>query len=527
MIGVIATNRSQYAADLVTAALRRSFSVTQVRQVAVGALEMLPLNILVAIDPDNTLGECLLQWLKCGGRKLVLFGNVPAAIVSTLNIKSRDRSSDFGINAISKPAKRHQNSSSAIIVQYGANATAFEAGHWQRPLERFDFADEWNNEGYGAIRADGSIWALAISCSVPGENELAGLHLDSNYLGSYAALFDYHGSGILWYNRAVGPIDSYEWRLVEKFLASWRQEALACNPVLHEIPWGYDSAITMRLDCDEDIESARLLWNVYREMDIPFSLAVHTINLNDKGHHSIVREMIDAGESILSHSATHAANWGGTYQAALIEAKTAADEIRSVANFEPRYAVSPFHQSPSYALAALVDAGYQGCIGGIIRNDPEFLMARGGSVAHLPRGFVGHSQQCMLHGDCMLDDGDPLRIYKSAFDRAHETMTLFGYLDHPFSERYQYGWRNEEERAEAHVGLLHHIRSKSARPIFLGENEAMDFLAWKAEHDIIWEDGTFRLITPPPSDRWKRAQMAPTLEYKGQLFEATANGFAS
>src|SRR5690606_27172436 len=111
------------------------------------------------------------------------------------------------------------------------------------------------------------------------------------------------------------------------------------------------------------------------------------------------------------------------------------------------YAVSPFHQSPQYALEALCDVGYSGCIGGIIRNDPEFLLARGGELAGFPVGFIGHSQQCMLHGDCLLEAGDPLAIYKMAFDQALETRSLFGYLDHPFSERYQYGWVDEESRA--------------------------------------------------------------------------------
>lgn len=526
MIGVIATNHSQYATRLVVAALRRSFSATQVGQVALGALETIALDTLVAINPDESVSECLLSWLKSGARKLILLGSLPDSIVDTLNIKLCDRPSDFSVSAASQPAAPRQSSSSGIIVQYGPKAAALGAGHWQRPLERFDFASEWNNEGYGAVRADGSIWALATSFCVPPENELASLLLDSEYLGSYAALFNHGDSSILWYNRAVGPIDSYEWRLVEKFLASWRHEVLPCNPVLHEIPWGYDSAITMRLDCDEDIESARPLWDAYREMGIPFSVAIHTTTLRDKRHHSILREMTDAGESILSHSATHAVNWGGSYQAALSEAKTAAAEIRSVADFYPRYAVSPFHQSPPYALVALADAGYQGCIGGIIRNDPEFLMARGGLVADLPRGFIGHSQQCMLHGDCMLEQGDPLHVYKRAFDRAYETMTFFGYLDHPFSERYQYGWKDEEERIEAHINLVRHIRSKASRPIFLGENEAMDFLFWKAEHNIVSKNGTFHLIVSASNDRWGEARMTPTLEYRGQLFEATPDGFA-
>jgi hypothetical protein len=182
----------------------------------------------------------------------------------------------------------------------------------------------------------------------------------------------------------------------------------------------------------------------------------------------------------MSHTATHAPNWGGSYDAALSEGRESHDRIFAVSGMSVDYAVSPFHQSPHYALQALCDAGYHGCIGGIIQNDPEFLLARGGELAGLPQGFVGHSQQTMLHGDCMLSDGDPLAVFKAAFDRANETRTLFGYLDHPFSERYSYGWSDEDARIQAHRELIAYIRQQAPNPLFIDEVTALDFIRARA-----------------------------------------------
>jgi hypothetical protein len=184
---------------------------------------------------------------------------------------------------------------------------------------------------------------------------------------------------------------------------------------------------------------------------------------------------------------------------------------------EVRYAVSPFHQTPHYALQALADLGYAGCIGGIIRNDPDFVLARGGELADLPAGFVGHSQQCMLHGDCLLADGDPLAVYRQAFDHAHATGTLFGYLDHPFSARYAYGWADEAARIDAHRQLIAHIRERARAPLFLHEDAAMDFLRYRAQASVRDEDGVYRVALPAGASNG--LQLA--IEYHGRRMCAT------
>jgi hypothetical protein len=349
---------------------------------------------------------------------------------------------------------------------------------------------------------------------VPPDIELAALiAAPGSRVGSYAALFDDRDVSILWFNRPVGPIDSFEWRLVEVFLSSHRADELPAQPVLSEIPFGNDAIVTMRLDCDEDIESARSLWLKYREWGVPLSLAVNTALLAGDERFPLLADVLSSGGSILSHSATHAANWGGCYDVALEEAVSSAARLEQVTGRRPRFAVSPFHLTPGYALAALQHAGYEGCVGGNVAGNPEFNLARGGELAGLSPGFVGHSQQCMLHGDCMLEGADPMAVYRQAFDLARETRSMFAYTDHPFSTRYSYGWNGENARIAAHRTLLDYIAETAKRPLYLGMDEALDFLAAKARTEVTARDGGFAFTTEAGDNHRACA------EYRGELFE--------
>lgn len=489
MIYITSSRQSKLSVSLVTAALIRSCSFGQVQFLTINLVDSIRAGIFVFISPSEEIGEVLIKKFKDSKCKIIVFGKLPSNVRKYFGFKS-GHCDNLEIHAKSSRAKANQNAESAAEIVYSKLNNIFDLLDWVRPFERFDFADEWNNLGYGAIRFDGSIWSLSQLIKAPVDNEISEVRISGKRVSSYSANFNNQNSSLLWMNREVGSIDSFEWVLVEGFISSWRAAELPCNPVISEIPSGYDSAVTMRMDCDEGVESARFLMDSYLKRDIPFSLAVTTSNLADKTNHSIVQEVNSHGGSILSHTSTHAANWGGSYMAALKEAVESSEHIRGITGEAPRYAVSPFHQTPHYALKALADAGYSGCIGGIIKNNPEFMMARGGFCSGISRGFVGHSQQVMLHGDCLLDPSmhDPLEIYKKSYDLAYKSGSLFGYLDHPFSDRYQYGWKDEEQRIFAHQNFIDHIYSRCPRVIFMSENDALDFLRTKDSIGIFNDD---------------------------------------
>lgn len=509
MIHVIAPGNQLEAANLLTAALQRSAglgtaSLAHIEQARQALADDRGGGLWVFIAPRDAWTGCLAGLLD-RGHKILLLGALPPSLADHLGVRVAPLSEALVQAAQCAPAPTYGTSDSAARIAYAPAVARRLAGRpaplSDRALCRYDFTDEWNNLGYGAVTTDGSPWSLAQQVQLPADRQLARLVAGDTDFGAYAALWDDGPSSLLWFNRPAGPIDSPEWRLVEDFVSCHRPDDLPCQPVLAEVPAGFDAAVTMRLDCDEDVESARALWSLYLAERVPFSLALHAKVLADRRHHRLPREVLATGGAILSHTATHAPDWGGSYEAAYTEGAVSAQTIHETIGHRVRHAVSPFHQTPVYARHGLADAGYRGCIGGIIRNDPDFLMARSGLPPEGGEGFIGHSQQCMLHGDCMLAEGDPLRIFRQAFDEAVAGGTFFGYLDHPFSERYQYGWQTEEQRVEAHRNFIAHMK-RAGKVLFAHEDDAMDFLFARAHTRVMADGVTWRVIRPAGDHRW-------------------------
>jgi hypothetical protein len=278
----------------------------------------------------------------------------------------------------------------------------------------------------------------------------------------------------------------------------------------------------MRLDCDEAIASARSLFELYRDRGLPLSVAIKTGQAVGPADTALLVDILAAGGTILSHSVNHWPNWGGSAEIAKAEARQSKSTLeRLVPGLAVRHAVSPFHQNPSFVPQALAEAGYRGLVTGTIRNDPEYLMARGGEVPHGPRGFVSHSQSCMLHGDCMGTE-DGLRVYKDAFRVAKAGGQFFGYLDHPFSERYAYGWTSEAERRRAHTDFLDFMTADCDRTgdplLFVSEGDCLDFMLGKAATEIIFDDrcDTYAVSQTTAAGR------PLSLGYRGRVTAATA-----
>ena len=290
----------------------------------------------------------------------------------------------------------------------------------------------------------------------------------------------------MWINRAVGLADSANWQFIEYFISAYRFSALISLPYLLDIPANTEVAVTMRLDCDEDILSAVPLYEMYQEKKVPFSLAIKTsLPIADK-EIAFLKKLKRDGGAILSHSVNHKVAWGKDYADAFEEALLSKAFLEKILDVSVEYAVSPFHSNAVYSVKAMEDAQYSGFISGIIANDPEYLMARGGHVP-FSENIISHSQQCMLHGDCLLASDDPLRLYKKSFDIAHRAETFFGFLDHPFSPRYQYGWDTEWQRINAHRELIDYMRYH-ADILFVNEATCLDFMIDKSNTEITYDN---------------------------------------
>jgi hypothetical protein len=534
MIYIFHYEKDQQVNGIVRSAFERSCGVGSTKLVSnaecikiINQLKSHPsaFNILVIINPDEEFAPLLIEITQSLFCKIIIFGSLPNTLACFLGATTTTIPGQIISASMCKPALKHQSSESLASVFYNKVLGLKGYDFFMPPprsLCRFDFTDEWNNLGFGAITTDGSIWSMSQCVLLSPENILAKVMVEEKVLSAYCGLWDFERSSLIWFNRSVGPVDSYEWYLLEQFISEYRFSDIPSWPVISEIPFGYESAVTMRLDCDEDIESARSLGKAYIDIKVPLSLALHAAVLSNPDQHQFPKEILTSGGCLLSHTLTHASNWGGSEASAINEGAQSAAIIGNIVGEKPRYAVSPFHHTPPYARVGLAKAGYKGCVGGIISSDPDFLMARAGYPPGISSGFIGHTQQCMLHGDCLLKDGDPLAVYKKAYDQAKLSKTFFGYLDHPFSPRYQYGWISEEERIQSHVDFIDYIRNTSENVIFLNQNDALDFLGAKASIRIEELGEELHLI---PSKKASQ-KFAVSIKYRAQNFRLNSENIA-
>ncbi|MBG58962.1 MAG: polysaccharide deacetylase [Peredibacter sp.] len=387
--------------------------------------------------------------------------------------------------------------SNLTLKQFSINYP--EHPHLNRINARYDFSDEWNNLGYGEITSDNSKWAISLrdTSSLNFSKVVAEALDELGYsLCAYCGIFEANSKATLWFNREVGPTDGLDYYVIEDFLTNYKTEKYGSVPILSEIPYGFKSGVTMRIDCDEHIASGQRLADLYKEMNVPFSLAIKTSLDFDQANKNTIFSVLDAGGSVVSHSHTHAPNWGGSREQTKWEAEVARDRLQTILpkDYNYDYVVSPFHQNPQYAVQGLVDAGIKGFVGGIIKNDPEYLQARAGYVS-TGEDIITHSQQCMLHGDCYHNAGNSIEVYKQSFENHYNTNTFFGFLDHPFSN-YKYGWNDEEERIKVHKEFLEHIQTFSGI-WFANLIDAMNFLLVKSNTKVwLEEDRLYAKVSP-------------------------------
>lgn len=455
-LAVLHTETTAYAAEVVATALIRSFTHSQVVRRNYDELAALP-HAAVLIEPDDRR-QPLVRKLLDAGRKVLALGSIGQGVAAELGLSLKEPfTCPADLSRATPAAARHHDESPGRIRYADEHPLARLSPLRVRPLTRFDFADEWNNLGFGRIECDGGPWSVASGVESDGAAVLAVVDdARDGEVTHYAAMHETPSCAALWFNRPVGPVDSHEWRIVEAFFGDYRADELVSFPYLSEIPQGYSAGAVMRLDCDEAIGASRPLWELYRELGVPLSLAILTGQESGAAEAELMAQVLAGGGSVVSHSVHHHPNWGGSYHVALEEAEGSKEwlERHAPAAAPVEYAVSPFHQNPPYAVQALSDCGYQGFVGGIIANDPEYLLGRAGRAPFAQSHVVSHSAQCMLHGDCYHRYGNRMDPYRQSFEHHVAARSMFGYLDHPFSPRYQYGWNDEAERLAAHRQLL-------------------------------------------------------------------------
>lgn len=493
MIHILRDESDPVTTEIVVRAFERSFSRGQVR--ASGEISDLPARngIVVSINPGEAAAVVLRRLADSGG-KIIVFGALCGAVADIAGVSIVAVDPSLGPMASCEPAPAHEMRISSAVLEYSNTLLGRVSPLRRRHFCRFDFTDEWNNLGYGRTGFGSGRWSIA-QLADGFDTLVAGVHAGgTSPIGAAVTQRDLPGGSVLWFARPVGPVDGQDWAIVEEFVSSYRADELPVRPCLKGAPHGYGGAVSMRLDCDEDLASARPLFELYSDRRRPVSLAVTTGRLHRNEDVTLIADVLRARGALLSHSVTHAPRWGGSSEAAEREARDSKGCLeRLFPDVSVRYAVSPFHQNPSYVPDALARSGYDGFIAGSIASDPEYLMSRAGVPPFAPPNVVSHSQSCMLHGDCLLAEGaDPLAVFKEAFRLARAGGEFFGYLDHPFSERYSYGWSSEQARLDAHSAYLSYLDEECGEEslLFVNEDECMRFIKEKSAAVIDFDEAS-------------------------------------
>jgi hypothetical protein len=118
----------------------------------------------------------------------------------------------------------------------------------------------------------------------------------------------------------------------------------------------------------------------------------------------------------------------------------------------------------------------------------------------------------MLHGGCQLKAADDhLSVYKKSARVAINSGAIFGYLDHPFSPRYQYGWESEQSRVNVHRDWIEYLND-FGNVLFESEESVLDHIRAKAGVGIRLEHGAVRVVAEVLSPRYPLAY-----EFEGSI----------
>lgn len=459
-------------------------------------------------DNDFTATDLMLQ-IGSAPTKIVIFGQLPSFLIEFLGGRHISVGADWQYLANSDAFQ-----SSELRVDFNSNCRQFGFEPYQRFFQRFDFSNEWNNYGYGFIQSGDCKWSIKDYIKLPTKHELATVSFADTDILTYSAYFTYENAEILWFNRLAGACDGPEWRMIELFFSSWKHSQFPCVPVIADIPYGYDMFVSMRLDCDEAIASSQILLEAYQQFGVPLSLAIKTELLESIAEAQYLRNFSKANPGcVLSHSHSHPENWGGDIDRVRSEVQRSHDLIVKWTNEVPHYAVSPFHQTTSYACDALQEFGYRGCIGGIVNSDPSYISFRNGGISSAAGNFIHSTQQVMLHGDCVENGKYENSEYSKIFKQYKMSRSSFCFLDHPFSDRYSYGWQTEDNRLDAHKSLLTEIRDTTDKTLFVSENEFMDFHFDKSSLELVADETSFTF-----RKRSNLSRLIFSVEYKGKVY---------
>ncbi|MAN34781.1 MAG: hypothetical protein CMF89_00030 [Candidatus Marinimicrobia bacterium] len=466
--------------SLICSSFRRSFGKSQINNFKNIKKKQSGVHIFLESFSKNANID-FQELIKLRGNKIILNGKLNDQIKEMLSIKILNSNFDYE-KPIPANSLKPSISSSKITFNQNLNyLKPFLKEIKERPLWRYDFDVEWNNNFCGNISNENKILNLSHNCLLIKGKNVAFIKNSKNQYIPLISEFEINGNIIIWINRNLSLVDLPEWKIIEEFISNGYFKKYPCIPYLSEYSSSENGLITMRLDCDEDIESARKIFEIYKYHNLPISLAITTNQIKENQFiSSLPKEVNDYGGTILNHSHSHPINWGGSKDKIKEEIITSNNLIKKSFGITTEYAVSPFHHLTWEALEVLSELDFKGVIAGISSSHHEFLIIKGGLINE-KLDILMHSQQCMIHGDC-LTKTRKIDSYLNTFSLYSNLGFSTGYLDHPISERYDYGWINFERQVKTHQQIIEYLLNKKIK--FIGQKELFQRFAAKEKIKI-------------------------------------------
>src|SRR5690349_2600696 len=290
MIHCVIAPHAQYEGEIVSKALQRSFSKLQVRCALAQWPDPAEVEVLTIVGSLDDSARYIREICR-RPVKIIIFGKLQPAVAELAGVRLGGIEGLCEADAKCPPAPAHAMSESRAFVRYAESGIGAVSPLRERRLCRFDYTDEWNNLAYGRMECAEGPWAITTPADLVLAKTVGALVDGSERIrGAVATLRDFEAAAILWFARPVGPVDGPDWRIVETFLSDYRADELPCQPHLRDVPHGVAAAVTMRLDCDEDVASARALLELYQARRLPLSLAVTTDHADQEDHVQLLRD---------------------------------------------------------------------------------------------------------------------------------------------------------------------------------------------------------------------------------------------
>ena len=213
---VLIANDNSYLSEIIHKALIRSFTPGQVVKIRHDEFSESDASFYFLVNPED-YSDAAEKILKSPAKKkLLVCGRISDSIARRLGLKNTGNKKLVRDIDSCPPAPVYSFSQSPGLIRYRNHPLTDLLYLKERPLCRYDFAEEWNNMGYGRIGTDDSVWSISqVTAKTSSPDILASVMEKDKSICPFITIKDDKDYSMLWINREAALVDSCEWIIAE------------------------------------------------------------------------------------------------------------------------------------------------------------------------------------------------------------------------------------------------------------------------------------------------------------------------